>query len=70
MINQQIEPRFSEAEVIEKNLLPVKNRITLNRWRAQKKIGFYRIGGRIFYGQSHIAEFLKRCERKAKEIPA
>lgn len=60
------EIRYSESEVIEKKRLPVKNRITLHRWRKAKKIGFYRIGNKIYYGESHIAEFLQRCERKAK----
>lgn len=68
MATEQViaEPRFAESEVIEKQLLPVKSRITLHRWRLKKKIGFYRIGSKIFYGQSHIQQFLAGCERKAK----
>jgi hypothetical protein len=68
--NQINERRFSESEVIKQKLLPVKNRITLHRWRKAKKLGFYRIGNKIFYGESHIRELLARCERKAKGVPA
>lgn len=61
------EPRYSEGQVIELGLIPgITNRITLHRKRKAQLIGFYRIGNKVFYGQSHIEEFLKRCERKAK----
>lgn len=62
----KVEPRYSESEVIERKLLPVRNRVTLHRWRKRKLIGFYRIANKIFYGESHILDFLARCERKAK----
>lgn len=62
------EKRFAESEVIALGLLPgITNRITLHRKRKAKLIGFYRIGNKIFYGETHLREFLSRCERKAKE---
>jgi hypothetical protein len=47
--------------------LDIKNRITLWRWRRRGLLGFYRIGNKIYYGDSHISQFLARCERKARE---
>jgi hypothetical protein len=65
--NTLSEKRYHEKEVITLQLIPgITNRVTLHRKRKAKLIGFYRIGNRIFYGESHIAEFLARCERKAK----
>jgi hypothetical protein len=58
------ESRYSEVELMRK--LDIKNRITLWRWRRLKLIGFYRIGNKIYYGESHVREFLARCERKAR----
>jgi hypothetical protein len=61
------EARYSEREVIEKRLIPgITNRITLHRKRKLRLIGFYKIGNKVFYGDSHISDFLTRCERKAK----
>lgn len=60
------EPRFSESEVINQKLLPAKNRITLNRWRKKGLIGFLRIGGKVYYTQTQIENFLARCERPAR----
>ncbi|MBI3422145.1 MAG: hypothetical protein HY011_04350 [Acidobacteria bacterium] len=62
-----LEKRYSETEVIEQGLIPgITNRITLHRKRKARLIGFYRVGNKVFYGESHIAEFMARCERKAK----
>ena len=63
MEEQKIEKRYSEAEAAE---LIGKTRITLWRYRRLKRIGYYRIGANIEYGESHIRQFLARCERKAK----
>lgn len=61
------EKRYAEGEVIALRLIPgITNRITLHRKRKARLIGFYRIGNKIFYGESHIRDFLARCERKAK----
>lgn len=58
---------YSEMEVIEKRLLPgVTNRITLHRKRKEGLIGFIRVGHQVFYSQSHLDEFLARCERPAR----
>jgi excisionase family DNA binding protein len=43
------------------------SRITLLRMRKAKKIGFYRIGARVLFSETHIAEFLNRVERRPKE---
>lgn len=68
--NQQVsleEKRYSETEVIAQGLIPgITNRITLLRKRQAKLIGHYVIANKIFYGESHIKEFLARCERPAK----
>jgi hypothetical protein len=65
------EKRYPEGEVIALGLIPgITNRITLHRKRKAKLIGFYRIGKRIYYGESHLREFLARCERKAKGVAA
>lgn len=40
------------------------SRITLLRMRKAGKIGFYRIGTRVLFSESHISEFLNRVERK------
>jgi hypothetical protein len=60
------ESRYTETETLAK--LGLKSRITLWRWRRRKLIGFYRIGNKIYFGDSHIREFLARCERKAKGV--
>lgn len=61
------EKRYPESEVIALRLIPgITNRITLHRKRKAKLIGFYRVGNRVFYSESHIKEFMSRCERKAK----
>ena len=59
------ESRYTESETMRK--LDIKNRITLWRWRRKGWLGFYRIGNKIYYGDSHISQFLARCERKARE---
>lgn len=43
------------------------SRITLLRMRKVGKIGFYRIGTRVLFSESHINEFLNRVERKAEK---
>jgi excisionase family DNA binding protein len=43
------------------------SRITLLRMRKAGKIGFYRIGTRVLFSESHINEFLNRVERKAEK---
>jgi hypothetical protein len=58
------ESRYTGAEATRK--LGFKNRLTLWRWRRRGLIGFYRIGNWIYYGDSHISQFLARCERKAR----
>ena len=42
------------------------SRVTFYRLRDEGKIGFYKIGNRIFYAPHHIQEFLARNERPAK----
>ena len=59
---------YSENEVLKLRLIPgITNRITLHRRRKAQLIGFYVIGKKIFYSESHIRDFLARCEQKAKE---
>jgi hypothetical protein len=58
------ESRYTEDEAAHK--LGLKSRITLWRWRRRKLIGFYKIGNKVYYGDSHLRAFLARCERKAK----
>jgi hypothetical protein len=59
------ERRYSEEEVIELGLLGCKNRITLHRRRKAGLLGYYRVGGRVYYGQGHIEKYLAHCERNA-----
>jgi excisionase family DNA binding protein len=44
--------------------------ITVHRAIKEKRLGCYRIGSKVLVGQSHIEQFLKRCERKPKEAAA
>lgn len=61
------EKRYAEGEVIALRLIPgITNRITLHRKRKAGLIGFYQIGNKIFYSESHICDFLAQCEQKAK----
>jgi hypothetical protein len=60
------ETRYTEAEAARK--LGFRNRLTLWRWRRRGLLSFYRIGQRVFYADHHLAEFLARCERKAKGV--
>lgn len=41
--------------------------ITIHRAIKQKRLGCYRIGTKVLIGQSHIEQFLRKCERKPKE---
>ena len=41
------------------------SRMTETRHRASGKLGFYKIGTRVFYSQRHIEDFLSRHERPA-----
>lgn len=42
------------------------SRITLLRARKRGEIGYYRIGSRVVYSESHIREFLAEAERKTR----
>ena len=42
------------------------DRSTLDRHIAARRIGYYKIGKRVFFGRRHISEFLSRNERPAK----
>jgi len=57
------EKRYSEDEVVDLGLLGCRNRITLHRRRKAGVLGFYRIGGRVYYGEGHIKNYLASCER-------
>jgi hypothetical protein len=41
------------------------SRMTETRHRASGRLGFYKIGTRVFYSQQHIDDFLARHERPA-----
>ena len=43
------------------------SRMTETRHRASGRLGFYKIGTRVFYSQQHIKDFLARHERPAHE---
>jgi len=53
---------YTEKEAAR--ILQLKDRTALWKLRRRGKIGHYVIGRRIYYGQSHISEFLSRCERR------
>jgi hypothetical protein len=59
------EPRYNEVEAAKK--LGFKCRLTLWRWRRRGLIGFYKVGNRVLYGESHLNDFLLRCQRNAKK---
>jgi excisionase family DNA binding protein len=42
--------------------------ISVHRALKNKQLGAYRFGARVKIGQSHLDEFLRRSERKAKEV--
>jgi len=60
------EKLYSESEAA--TLLKLKDRTALWKLRRRGGIGHYVIGRRIFYGESHLVEFLKRCERQPKQM--
>lgn len=41
------------------------SRMTETRHRASGRLGFYKIGTRVFYSQHHITDFLTRHEHPA-----
>ncbi len=41
--------------------------ITVHRAIKDKRLGCYRIGSKVYVGQSHLDRFLGRCERRPKE---
>lgn len=43
------------------------SRMTETRHRASGRLGFYKIGTRVFYSRQHIEDFLARHERPARE---
>lgn len=40
--------------------------ITVRRAIERGAIGAYRFGDRVLVGESHLAEYVRRCERKAR----
>lgn len=40
--------------------------MSIHRLIRDKKLGYYRIGSRVFVSRRHIEEFLRRCERKPR----
>jgi hypothetical protein len=65
MDNHDQERLYEETEVL--TMLRLKTRNTLWQMRKRGQIGFYRVGDRVLYGESHLAEFLKRCESRPKQ---
>lgn len=43
------------------------SRMTETRHRVSGRLGFYKIGTRVFYSRQHIEDFLARHERPARE---
>jgi excisionase family DNA binding protein len=54
------ERRYTEKEAAD--LIGI-SKVTLSRRRGAGEIGFYRVGIRVFYSESHLARFLERCEQ-------
>jgi helix-turn-helix protein len=65
MDNHDQERLYDELEALK--VLRLKTRNTLWRMRKRGEIGFYRVGDRVLYGESHLKEFLEKCERRAKQ---
>jgi hypothetical protein len=65
MDNHAQERLFTEKEAAQ--MLRLKDRTALWQLRRRGGIGHYVIGRRIYYGATHLAEFLKRCERRPKQ---
>ena len=59
------EKLYSESEAA--TLLKLKDRTALWKLRRSGGIGHYVIGRRVYYGESHIKEFLEKCERRPKQ---
>ncbi|NOT64264.1 MAG: hypothetical protein HOP19_28950 [Acidobacteria bacterium] len=66
METKSVEKRYTEAEAAELKLFGIGCRITLHRWRKANRVSFYRVGNRVYYGESHVTEFWRRAERQAK----
>lgn len=56
-----LERKFSVAETAQ---ILGQHPITIRRKLADKSLGFYKLGGRIFVGESHLADYIARSERK------
>jgi len=64
MDNHDQERLYEEPEVL--TMLRLKTRNTLWRMRKRGEIGYLKVTDRILYSQSHIDEYLRRCEQRPK----
>lgn len=55
---------ISEAEFCEEIGMSLMSAYKL---RVNGKISFYKIMGKVYYSQEHIADYLRTCERRAKK---
>ena len=54
---------FSKGEVAE---LIGCSEMTVHRLIRDRKLGYYRLGSRVFISRKHVEDFLAICERKPK----
>lgn len=59
------ERRYTELEAMK--LLGFTSRTTMYNERKAGRLGYYRFGHNVEYGESHLKNYLASCERNTKK---
>jgi FMN phosphatase YigB (HAD superfamily) len=61
------EKLFTPRDLAEQGIMS-----DVKQWqeRKAKRLGFYQLGRKIYYSQTHLAAFFASCERKSAETKA
>ncbi len=62
-VKNNLEKKFNIAEAAQMLSL---HPITVRRKIADKTLGYYKNGGKIFIGESHLEDFWRRAEHKPR----
>ena len=65
-MNEATEELMSEKEFLAKTKIC---RATLNKFKRQGKLGYYKVGRRVLYGPEHLREFKENCARRVEAHP-
>jgi excisionase family DNA binding protein len=63
-VKDYLERKFSVDEAAKMLSL---HPMTVRRKLADNTLGYYKSGGKIFIGESHLVDFWKRSERKPRQ---